>query len=284
LTLNNLRYSDAGGYNVLVSNPAGAVASAVVTLTVLVPPNISGQPQNQSVAPGATATFTVTASGVGMVRYQWQFYGTNLDGATSAVLTIPNAQLPQEGDYGVIVTDEITSSISQLAHLTVRAPPVILVPPVGQTNVVGSTMTFTVVASGSVPMSFRWVRNSIGVLTNILNTTNCTFTISNAQAAQSGSYRVVLTNSGNLNPVVNAPFAVLIVAPPVITNQPASQTVSPGTDVTFSAGVSGTAPFGFQWRFLGANLADATNASLTISNAQTINQGTYQLIVSNFAG
>jgi hypothetical protein len=163
-------------------------------------------------------------------------------------------------------------------------PPTIIVPPRGQTNVVGSTMTFSIVTSGSVPMAYRWLRASLPLVTNILYSTNCTFTITNAQASQSGTYRVVLTNSGNLNPIVNATFAVLIVAPPVFTFQPISQSVSPGTDVTFSPSVSGTAPFGAQWRFQGTDLPGATNVTLSLTNVQPAQQGAYQLLVTNLAG
>ena len=283
LVLENLRAIDAAGYSVLVINAAGAVPSAVAALLVLVPPEITQQPQNQSVAPGSTATFAVAATGVGTLRYQWQFNGANLAEATQATLTITNAQLPNEGDYRVLVTDDITTGQSQLARLTVRVPPVILIPPRGQTNVVGATMSFTVVASGSVPMGFRWNKGSVPILTNVLNTTNCTFTITNALTSTSGVYRVVITNSGNLNLVVNATFNVLVVAPPVITLQPLSQSVDAGADVTFTVGVAGTAP-GYQWRFGGTDLPGATNISLTITNVQLANQGSYQLVASNLAG
>jgi len=40
---------------------------------------------------------------------------------------------------------------------------------------------------------------------------------------------------------------------PGITNQPASQTVPPGTNVVLTVGVSGTAPFSYQWQFNGTN-------------------------------
>jgi hypothetical protein len=70
----------------------------------------------------------------------------------------------------------------------------------------------------------------------------------------------------------------------VITNQPASQIVAFGADATFTAGVSGTAPFSYQWRFQGAALSGATNASLTITNVQAASLGGYQLVVANLAG
>ncbi|HYV30406.1 MAG TPA: immunoglobulin domain-containing protein, partial [Candidatus Binatia bacterium] len=68
-----------------------------------------------------------------------------------------------------------------------------------------------------------------------------------------------------------------------MTLQPLSQSVDPGADATFTAAVGGTAPF-YQWRFSGADLPGATNVSLTITNVQLANQGSYQLVASNLAG
>jgi hypothetical protein len=118
---------------------------------------------------------------------------------------------------------------SALARLTVRVPPTILIAPRGQTNVVGSSLTFSLTCSGSVPMGFLWRKGS-QTLTNIgnngwivLNTTNCSVTLSNLQAQDSAIYRVIVTNSGAPLLSTNASWSVLIVAPPVITNPPVSQ-------------------------------------------------------------
>ena len=215
LTLNGLGRSDTAGYSVLVINPAGAVASGVATLTVLVPPTITVQPQSQVVNTNATVTFTVAATGTGPVRYQWQFNGVNIPGATSDTLTINNVNLASEGDYRVLVTDDITTGVSAVARLTVRVPPVVLVGPRGQTNAVGSTITLSVTASGSVPMGFSWRKGAF--VTNMVRmTTNSTFTIFNAQTNDSGIYRCIITNSGNAAPGVLAQATVLILGPPVL--------------------------------------------------------------------
>jgi beta-lactamase superfamily II metal-dependent hydrolase len=79
------------------------------------------------------------------------------------------------------------------------------------------------------------------------------------------------------------PAAPTIVAPS-ITSQPASQTVNPGANATFSVTATGTAPLGYQWRFNGVDIADANSASLTITNAQSSDAGNYSVIVENAAG
>jgi hypothetical protein len=73
--------------------------------------------------------------------------------------------------------------------------------------------------------------------------------------------------------------------PPVIVTHPQSQTVPPGATVTFSAGVTGTPPFGFQWLRNGQVSVPfgLGAASLTISNVQMANAGTYAVVVTNSA-
>lgn len=72
--------------------------------------------------------------------------------------------------------------------------------------------------------------------------------------------------------------------PPVVMLPPRSQTVGLGSNVTFTAAAIGDLPLGYQWRFNGANLAGATNSSLTISNLVAADAGNYSVTVTNHAG
>ena len=69
--------------------------------------------------------------------------------------------------------------------------------------------------------------------------------------------------------------------PPVIFTQPQSRTVTPGTNVTFTAGISGSNPLTYQWLSNNVALAGATNGSLTFSNVQPSFAADYSLLVSN---
>ena len=73
-------------------------------------------------------------------------------------------------------------------------------------------------------------------------------------------------------------------SPPVITNQPASQIVMWGTNVTFNVGVSGATPVSYQWRFNGTNISGATLSSYTRSNVQFSDSGSYSVTVTNTYG
>ena len=63
LILDKVETNDAGDYHVLITNSAGAITSAVATLTVLRPPVITRQPKSLAAAPGGTASFSVSVQG-----------------------------------------------------------------------------------------------------------------------------------------------------------------------------------------------------------------------------
>lgn len=72
--------------------------------------------------------------------------------------------------------------------------------------------------------------------------------------------------------------------PPVITTQPqASAGLVSGT-ATLSVTASGTPPLHYQWRFQGANLPGATNATLVLGNLQLEQAGNYAVSVFNQFG
>src|SRR5262245_31554131 len=78
--------------------------------------------------------------------------------------------------------------------------------------------------------------------------------------------------------------------PPVITQQPQSQTVaSNGCNVTFSVTVSSGTPVFYQWRFNGVNIPGATSAggntsTYTINNVQSSQAGNYSVACTNSGG
>ena len=88
-----------------------------------VSPTITTQPVSQTVGTGASATFSVTASGSAPFSYQWRFGSNSLTGATNASLILTNAQAASAGNYSVVVSNAAGSATSSNAVLTVAAPP-----------------------------------------------------------------------------------------------------------------------------------------------------------------
>ena len=68
--------------------------------------------------------------------------------------------------------------------------------------------------------------------------------------------------------------------PPAITAQPNPRTVLAGSKVVFAVGASGTA-LTYHWLKNGTVIPTATSFAYTLANAQSSNQGSYSVIVSN---
>jgi hypothetical protein len=72
--------------------------------------------------------------------------------------------------------------------------------------------------------------------------------------------------------------------PPLIGTQPRSQSAERGTTITLSVTATGAPPLAYRWRFNEADLAGATNSTLTLTNAQTAQSGNYAVIILNGFG
>jgi sugar lactone lactonase YvrE len=83
-------------------------------------PQITTQPQSQTVTAGTSVSFSVTASGSPAPTYQWYNTGVMVGGATSATLTLNNVQAINAGSYYVVVTNVAGSATSNQATLTVN--------------------------------------------------------------------------------------------------------------------------------------------------------------------
>ena len=265
----------------LGSNEIQAIYLAASNGKCLTSPVIVNQPASQTNFVGNTVSFLATADGTPAMNYQWLFQGTNLPGATNATLTITNIQLTQAGDYSVLATNDLGSTLSSNAVLTVAGlPPTLTLQPASQTAILGNTANFGVTATGSAPLYYQWKFQG----TNLNRATNLSLFLTNVQFYQAGSYTVLVTNAFGSELSSNAVLTVLGL-PPLILTQPANQTVVLGKNVTFSVTVSGTPPLSYNWIFDGTNyLPGGTNATLTLTNTQIAQAGSYGVVITNAFG
>src|SRR5262249_46752889 len=113
LTISNVQPTDAGNYDVLVTNGAGSVTSTPATLTVNSLPAIATPPRSETLFVGMKVNFTVSATGAQPLAYQWQHEGVNMPGANNTGLALVNVSLSAAGNYAVVVTNtygSVTSS------------------------------------------------------------------------------------------------------------------------------------------------------------------------------
>jgi sugar lactone lactonase YvrE len=95
--------------------------SAPVTVPTAQAPTIASQPAAQSVSAGASATFTVTASGTDLA-YQWQRDGKDIAGATSASYTLDNVQGADTGAKFTVVVKNAGGSVTSAAAVLTVVP------------------------------------------------------------------------------------------------------------------------------------------------------------------
>jgi len=154
LTLQNVQATNAGTYNVTLSNYLGAVVSDSATLAVDdTQPILNGDLANRVAIGGTSVILSPSIYGTEPLAYQWRMNGAPLSGATNASLIFPTVQATNAGRYSLAVTNVLGSLTTRTATLTVEqypAPSSTIVAwgdntycqtvlPVGETNVVALT-------------------------------------------------------------------------------------------------------------------------------------------------
>ena len=280
---------DGARFSVIVSN--GMLPNAVsgdATLTVLavtpVMPRIDTQPSSVSARVGATASFSVTASGSATLTYQWTKNGADISGAITAAYTTPAIVAADNGAlFAVRVANGAGTVTSNAATLSVTGvAPSIVTAPTAQTVTAPSPATFTVVASGSAPLAYQWRRNNVV----IAGATSASYTTAATSVAADNGARYSVVVSNGTAPNATSAQVVLTVVPtpvaPTIANVLADTTVIVGQTATFSVTATGTAPLAYQWRRNGVAIVGATSASYTTATTVAGDDGAhFSVVVSN---
>ena len=286
-----------GGSGSSASSSGGGGSSAPTDATPTPPataPGITSQPVGQSVVAGKTATFSVLATGSAPLAYQWKKNGADISGATNSTYTTPatrDADIGAVLAYSVVVSNSTGTATSNQATLTVTPVSVVDAPtapgitsqPVGQSVVAGQAATFSVVASGSAPLSYQWQKNG----TEIPGATASTYSIPATIIGDSSAvFTVVVANSVGTATSNQATLTVTLTpVAPAIGTQPAAQTVATGQTASFSVEATGTQPLAYQWKKNGTDIPGATASNHTTpATAIGDNGAVFTVVVSNSAG
>ena len=232
---------DGTKYVVSVSNSFSGVTSNTVTLNVGTP-SITTQPVSPTVGVGQTATFTVVGAGAAPLIYQWRKNNISIAGATSASYTTPAVTQADNGaKYVVSVSNSFSGVTSNTVTLNVRNLS-ITTQPVSQTVILGDTVTFTVAAIGTAPLSYQWEDNG----RFIFGATSSSY--STVAAIEDDGAEVTVVVSNLAGSVTSEPAILTLFIPATIVAPPKNQTVAVGEAATFSVQARGTLALSYQWQ------------------------------------
>jgi poly(3-hydroxybutyrate) depolymerase len=255
-------------------------------------PKIVAQPMNNVQVAGQPASFWVAATGDPPLSYQWQKNGVDIPGATSNWYTTAATTLADGGaTFRAVVGNGSGNVTSAAATLTVNpapADPRITTQPADQTAMAGQPVSFTVAATGTMPLSYQWKKNGM----DIVGQTAASLTIPAAITPDSGAPFCVVVSNGSGS--VTSAAATLTVKPapgaPIIITNPARVRVLVNQTGTFAVNAWSRTPMSYQWQ-KGASLSNvvnvpgATAATYTTPTTTLADNGTFfRCVVSNAAG
>jgi hypothetical protein len=185
LALAGVTASNAGAYQLVVTNAFGSATSAVATLTIAAQPRITAR----LVAGGLQITWI----GVPGEIY-WVQATTNLNAPivwTTLATNIADASgLVQYVDTNTLA---FPSRFYRLAIPPVApTAPALLAQPASLTLLAGQTAQFGAMVCGSYPLAFQWYFDSI---TPLNGATNSALTLAGVNASQAGDYSLTASNA-----------------------------------------------------------------------------------------
>ncbi len=257
-------------------------------------PTVTVQPESVTAYVGTTATFTVSADGAD--SYQW-YYRTSstgnwakstVTGAKTATLRIA-AETKRNGyQYRCRLSNGAGYVYSDAATLSVTAKPLITTQPTSAKAAVGTTVSFTLSATGAD--SYQWYYRTSETGKWARSTTDsaktATLKIEAAAKCNGYQYRCRVTNTKGS---VYSEAATLYVKP-VISTQPLDYTAGVGAKITLKVAASGAETYQWYYRtseggsWHKCTTGGATGASLSVTAAEKRNGYQYRCKVSNQAG
>ena len=249
-------------------------ASAETSIQVIPLPVVTLQPQSQTVAPGASVSFTIEAQGSSPLSIQWMRNGASIPSATNSTLSLVNVQTANAGLYAAVITDAGGSVTSSAATLKVADLPKITRQPADQDIHAGGSLALAVAATGTGPLAYQWRHNGI----TSPGGTSATLLIVDATPADAGTYDVIVSSPYGTNASVTAKVTVTIV-PPSITSQPQGVSTNAGAHVVLAVVATGVPPISYQWQLWGSPITGATNSTLGFPAIDPADTGTYKVTV-----
>lgn len=154
-------------------------------------------------------------------------------------------------------------------------PPVITQQPTNQTVNEGGTLNLSVIATNAT--GYQWKKDG----EDITSATSATYTKQSVVPSDAGSYTCVVSGEAGTS-VTSDAATVTVNALPVITQQPSSQTINEGGNISLE--VTATGATGYQWKKDGSDIPSATEATYSKSGALPADAGSYTCVVTGAGG
>ena len=263
-----------------------SVTSNSVTITVLEKIRIATQPLSTGINLNDSGSLSLIYTGYTPITAQWRkddipYQAPIIQSSDTVVLNVINASLSDIGYYDCVVSNFFSSATSEKVLINVDVFPDFIINPVSTTINEFNDYTLTVDASGSMPITYQWIKEGHG---NILNQTNKDYIITNLKGSDSGSYYCVATNI--VGSVTSSPATINVLEAVRITTQPYDNIIDYGQNIQLKTIYTGNTPVTAQWRKNNVNYQNTiiisnSNINLDILSVNEDSIGNYSCVISN---
>ena len=271
--INNFSKKDIGDYSVSLINNAGSILSENIRLDILRPIEIISQPNSIIVPEDNSINFKILANGTN-IKYSWYLNNRLINGINNDTFEIKSIGLSDEGEYKVLVENDISSKYSEPFTLSIAQLPKILKISQGDYYSEGEKVSLTVDVESNTIESYQWYKNNV-ILSNA-NTEN--LIIDNFMPSDAGNYKVKINNSAGT--LTSDDIYIDNYIKIDIVKEPSNNVLLIGEDAEFNVIVSGTNPT-YSWFKNDKLLPNQKERILKLEDVSTEDEGIYYVIASN---
>jgi chitinase len=245
----NLSPVSSNSITVIVNSPAAANVSIVASST--------------SICSGASVTFTANPTNGGTPSYAWQVNGaasgTNAGTFTSTAMSNNDVVKVIMTSSASCVSPSVATSNSITMSVASGSTPAVSISTSNTSVCSGTNVTFTATPSNAGAPSYAWKINGVTAGSNAP-------TFSSTSLSNNDIVKVIMTPTGscNLSPVSSnsITMAVYALVTPAVSIAASTNSICPGTNVTFAATpANGGASPVYQWKLNSTIISGATSSS-----------------------
>jgi hypothetical protein len=271
LTITNVSELDKGQYSCNASNGYGTIASNGATLNVKSKAKILSTPESRFVIPGSPLSIEVPVSGTIPIMYNWYKNDTLDTLLNTRSIKYNSFDIDNEGTYYLIASNECGEDTTNEFAMNLY-PKAIL------SGSVCEGENIMMLAKAGFDATYQWYKDGETVTGEIKDT----LVIDSIIKSNDGTYTCLV--SGVFQSTETNALTISVKQKPDITSQPSSALVTNGSEVRLAVNAIGTTPFVYKWYNNDTLITVANNATLVINAFNSLKEGNYKMLVTNFCG